>query len=625
MFDLGGLADPGFLAVQCLNGLTQAMFLFLIASGLTLIFGVLGVLNFAHGSLYMLGAYLSYTVTSLFVGSPSGFWISLLLASVGVAIIGALVEATFLRPVYRREELEQLLVTYALVLIISDAVKFIWGPDNQSISRPALLAGSVDIGGRAFPTYNLLVLALGPLVAVLLWLLLSRTQFGRLIRASANDREMVGVVGVDVSRLFTGVFALGAWLGGLGGGLAAPVGAIYPGMDVRDHRGVVHRGRRRRHGQLDRDAARRADHRPAERIRHPVLSALSARLRLRADGRRARRASMGAAREAPDALSPAMRAYPLAVRVLLAAVLLLVPLVFPHFYLLLATEVLIMGLFAVAFNLLLGYAGMVSFGHAAFYGLGAYACGLLLKKAGAPFAVAFLAAPIVAAVAALVFGLLCIRLTRIYFSMLTLAFSQLVWAVAHKWYSLTGGDNGLVPIPVPEVLTGPRAFYLFTLASVAVATAALWRLVNAPFGRTLLAIRENAERAEFVGIHVRRVQLVAFVVSGGVSGLAGGLFALFSRGAFPDYAFWTKSAEVLLMTLLGGPYVFLGPALGAGILIVLNSVVTSFTEYWPVVLGVILLTLIYVFPGGVMQLVTRRRTPAAADDVGIAATVEARR
>ena len=320
-----------------------------------------------------------------------------------------------------------------------------------------------------------------------------------------------------------------------------------------------------------------------------------------------------------------MRAYPLAVRVLLAAALLLVPLVFPHFYLLLATEVLIMGLFAVAFNLLLGYAGMVSFGHAAFYGLGAYACGLLLKKAGAPFAVAFLAAPIVAAVAALVFGMLCIRLTRIYFSMLTLAFSQLVWAVAHKWYSLTGGDNGLVPIPVPELLTGPRAFYLFTLASVAVATAALWRLVNAPFGRTLLAIRENAERAEFVGIHVRRVQLLAFVVSGGVSGLAGGLFALFSRGAFPDYAFWTKSAEVLLMTLLGGPYVFLGPALGAGILIVLNSVVTSFTEYWPVVLGVILLALIYVFPGGVMQLVTRRRTPAASDDVGIAAAVEARR
>jgi branched-subunit amino acid ABC-type transport system permease component len=232
MFDLGGLGDPGFLVVQCLNGLTQAMFLFLIASGLTLIFGVLGVLNFAHGSLYMLGAYLSYTVTSLFVGSPAAFWVSLALASVGVAIVGGLVEAVFLRPVYRREELEQLLVTYALVLIISDAVKFIWGPDNRSVSRPAILAGSVLIAGRDFPTYNLLVLVLGPLVALGLWLLLSRTQFGRLIRAAANDREMVGVVGVDVSRLFTGVFMLGAWLGGLGGGLAAPAGAIYPGMDV---------------------------------------------------------------------------------------------------------------------------------------------------------------------------------------------------------------------------------------------------------------------------------------------------------------------------------------------------------------------------------------------------------
>ena len=232
MLDLGILGDPAFVAVQCLNGLTQAMFLFLIASGLTLIFGVLGVLNFAHGSLYMLGAYLSYTIASLFVGRPSAFWVALVLGSLGVALAGGLIEAIFLRPVYRRAELDQLLVTYALVLIIGDVVKFAWGPDNRSISRPAILAGSVLVGGRDFPTYNLVVIALGPLVAAALWLLLTRTQFGRLIRAAASDREMVGVVGADVSRLFTGVFVLGAWLGGLGGGLAAPVGAIYPGMDV---------------------------------------------------------------------------------------------------------------------------------------------------------------------------------------------------------------------------------------------------------------------------------------------------------------------------------------------------------------------------------------------------------
>jgi len=232
MPDLSALADPGFLAVQCLNGLTQAMFLFLIASGLSLIFGVLGVLNFAHGSLYMLGAYLSYTIASLFVGSPAAFWVALILGSIGVALVGGIIESVFLRPVYRREELEQLLVTYALVLIISDLVKLAWGAENRSGSRPALLAGSVDIAGRDFPTYNLFVLAAGPLVALGLWLLLRRTQFGRLVRAAANDREMVGVVGVNVTGLFTGVFMLGAWLGGLGGGLAAPIGAIYPGMDV---------------------------------------------------------------------------------------------------------------------------------------------------------------------------------------------------------------------------------------------------------------------------------------------------------------------------------------------------------------------------------------------------------
>ena len=232
MPDLSALADPGFLAVQSLNGLTQAMFLFLIASGLSLIFGVLGVLNFAHGSLYMLGAYLSYTIASRFVGSPATFWVALVLGSIGVALVGGIIESVFLRPVYRREELEQLLVTYALVLIISDLVKLAWGAENRSGSRPALLAGSVDIAGRDFPTYNLFVLAVGPLVGLGLWLLLRRTQFGRLVRAAANDREMVGVVGVNVTGLFTGVFMLGAWLGGLGGGLAAPIGAIFPGMDV---------------------------------------------------------------------------------------------------------------------------------------------------------------------------------------------------------------------------------------------------------------------------------------------------------------------------------------------------------------------------------------------------------
>jgi len=232
MPDLSAFADPGFLAVQCLNGLTQAMFLFLIASGLSLIFGVLGVLNFAHGSLYMLGAYLSYTIASRFVGSPATFWVALVLGSIGVALVGGIIESVFLRPVYRREELDQLLVTYALVLIISDLVKLAWGAENRSGSRPALLAGSVDIAGRDFPTYNLFVLAVGPLVGLGLWLLLRRTQFGRLVRAAANDREMVGVVGVNVTGLFTGVFVLGAWLGGLGGGLAAPIGAIFPGMDV---------------------------------------------------------------------------------------------------------------------------------------------------------------------------------------------------------------------------------------------------------------------------------------------------------------------------------------------------------------------------------------------------------
>jgi len=311
-----------------------------------------------------------------------------------------------------------------------------------------------------------------------------------------------------------------------------------------------------------------------------------------------------------------MRGYPPAVRLLLATVLVLVPLVFPHFYLLLATEVLIMGLFAVAFNLLLGYTGMVSFGHAAFYGLGAYACGLLLKKAGAPFAVAFLAAPILAAAAALIFGLLCIRLTRIYFSMLTLAFSQIVWAVAHKWYSLTGGDNGLVPIPVPEALAGPRAFYLFTLACTGLAAAALWRLVNAPFGRTLVGIKESESRMRTLGYNVWLHKYICFVIASFFGGVSGVLFIFYNGFISPPTLEVTSNMETLLMVALGGPGTIIGPFIGAFVIILLKNFVSVYTGRWLFILGAIYVLTILYAPKGLLELARWRGRTSAKKPAG---------
>jgi branched-chain amino acid transport system permease protein len=305
----------------------------------------------------------------------------------------------------------------------------------------------------------------------------------------------------------------------------------------------------------------------------------------------------------------ARRRRPWGVLVLIAA--LFVPAAGSRFYTFVATDVAILALFAVSLNLLLGYTGLVSFGHAAYFGIGAYTTGILMKKLAVPFVIAFPAAGVVAALFALVFGFFCVRLTKIYFAMLTLAFAQIVWAICFKWNDVTGGEQGMPEIPYPDLawmeklplvntLRTSDHFYLVTVVLVATCLWLLRRVVGSPFGRILTTIRENPERAEFIGVNVRRYELVAFVIAGAFAGLAGGLFGIFNRGVFPDFAYWPKSSEVLIMTILGGMGHFYGPAVGALVLLVLNQQITSYTQYWPFILGSILIVLLFVFPGGIV-------------------------
>lgn len=281
-------------------------------------------------------------------------------------------------------------------------------------------------------------------------------------------------------------------------------------------------------------------------------------------------------------------------------VILLMPLSGSRFYVFLGTDILIIGLFAVSLNLLLGYTGLVSFGHAAFFGIGAYTCALLMKKASVAFALAFATAGVFGAVAALFIGFFCIRLTKIYFAMLTLAFSQIIWAIVFKWNSLTGGDTGFIGIDFPRHLDSPTRFYYFTFAVVALSLFILRKLVNAPFGRILTTIRENPERTTFIGINVKLFQLVAFMISGFFSAIAGALFGVFNHSIFPDLLFWPASAEVLIMTLLGGMYSFFGPVVGVAVLLYLRMQVGSQTQYWPLILGTTLAVLLFFFPGGIV-------------------------
>jgi branched-chain amino acid transport system permease protein len=307
-----------------------------------------------------------------------------------------------------------------------------------------------------------------------------------------------------------------------------------------------------------------------------------------------------------------LRRVPWALVVFVAAFF--VPALGSRFYTYLANDIVIWALFATSLNLLVGYTGLVSFGHAAYFGIGAYTTGLLMKQLGVPFVLAFPAAGVLAGAFALVFGFFCVRLTRIYFAMLTLAFAQIVWAICFKWNEVTGGEQGMPDIPYPSfdwmeqvavvipVVGGFRTseyFYFLSLVLVGACLFVLRRIVRSPFGRMLETIRENAERAESIGVNVRRNELAAFVLAGMFAGLAGALFGIFNRGVFPDFAYWSKSAEVLIMTLLGGMGTFYGPSVGAVVLILLNQEITAYTEYWPLVLGAILVLLLFVFPGGI--------------------------
>lgn len=277
----------------------------------------------------------------------------------------------------------------------------------------------------------------------------------------------------------------------------------------------------------------------------------------------------------------------------------------------LASQIAIDALFAVSLNLLLGTTGLVSFGHVAYFGVGAYVCGILMKTYDVPFVVAFPAAGLGAAFFALVSGYFCVRLIKLYFAMLTLAFSQIVWAICYKWNAVTGGDQGLPEIPYPNLdwmsavpglgdLSIGARFYLLALFLVAVSLAVVRQITRSPFGRMLTTIRDNPERAAFIGLNVRAYQLAAFVVAGGFAGLAGALYGIFSRGVFADYVFWSKSAEVIIMAILGGMDYFWGPPVGALALVWLNQEITDYTQYWPFVLGSLLLVLLFVFPGGIV-------------------------
>ncbi len=615
------------LLAQLLNGLAGASTLFLIATGLSLIFGVTRIVNFAHGSFTMLGVYMAYSLVGRLGDGPLGFWASVLLAAMAVALFGALVELLVLRRIYRSPELFQLLATFALVLVIRDAVLALWGPEELFGPRAPGLAGSVNLFGRAFPTYDLFLIVVGPLMLAILWWILTRTRWGTLIRAATQDREMVGALGVDQAWLFTSVFALGAFLAGLGGALQLPrepasleldlvilgdafvvvvVGGMgsIPGAFLAALLIATLKAICIAIGQVHWFGIELSVSKLTLVVEFLVMAAV---LIWRPYGLLGKPAQV--VRQSTDVEWP-IRRLPASLKAVLGTTLVLL-LILPwmvseqQYLLVLLIDMLVAVLFAASLHFIMGPGGMHSFGHAAYFGLGAYASGLLVVSAGWPMSTALVLGPLIAALAATLLGWFAVRLSGVYLAMLTLAFGQIIWSIIFQWDDVTGGSNGLVGVWPADWASSKRVYYGLTLVVTVAGIGFLWRALQSPFGYAMRAVRDSPLRADAIGIDTHRAQWAGFIVAGWVGGIAGALFA-FSKGSIsPDIIAVGRSIDGLVMVLLGGVQTLVGPLVGASLFTWLEDTVARETDYWRAMLGAVILLLVMVFPGGIAGSIRR--------------------
>jgi branched-chain amino acid transport system permease protein len=605
--------DPAFLAIQALNGLASASSLFIAACGLTIVFGVTRIVNFAHGSLYMLGAYIAATLAPKlleFYFGPVSFWAAIFAAALAVGLIGVALEVLLLRRIYKAPELFQLLATFGVVLVFQDLVVQIFGPQDILGPRAPGLRQPIEILDRRFPSYELVLIAAGPVVLGILWLILQRTRFGVLVRAATQDRDMVAALGVNQAVLFTGTLFLGSFLAGLGGALQIPRVPANAGMDLSiiaeafvvtvvggmgsvfgAFIAAVIIGQLQAFGILI-----------FPKITLVVVFLLMAVvLVIRPYGLFGRPETLSGG-HAVGIGSRASRSGSRDTLVVLgvAALLALVPLVGDAYVLKVGIEILVFALFAFSLQLLIGVGGLVSFGHAAYFGLGAYGAALAVKWLGAPMEAALPLAPLFAGLGAALFGAFIVRLSGIYLAMLTLAAAQIIFAVAFQWVEVTGGDNGIVGVWPAAWAAGRTAYYLLTLALVTLAVLFLRRVIEAPFGYALRASRDSEFRGDAIGLEVRRHRWLAFTLAGAAAGLAGGLY-VFSRGSVdPTVLGIPTSVDALTMLLLGGIQTVTGPLVGAAVLHALRDQIMPVTELWRLLLGLSIIAMVLVFPRGLV-------------------------
>jgi branched-chain amino acid transport system permease protein len=592
---------------QLLNGLVYGVLLFLIAAGLSLIFGLMNVVSLAHGSFFMLGAYFGLSIFRI----TGSFWWALVLAPIPVIALGVLMELLFLRPLYRRGHLDQVLLTFGFTFVFLDLVQTLWGRTVLRLPVPDALQGTVQIGLGVFSAYRLCLIGFGFAIALLLWLFLERSRIGAMVRAGVDNAVMAAGLGANIPALFTGIFGLGVALAALGGIAAAPVIGLYPGMDseilIPAFIVIVIGGMGSLRGAFVgslligiADTFGKAYFQSIALFL--IYLAMTVVLLIRPQGLFGIKYTDIAIAPAIATTSRPNTVQRSAIEFLVLLALLALPFLLTDYPRALISEIFIFAIFAMSLDLLLGFTGLMSLGHAAFFGLGAYAVAVLGTQFGVNAWLGVAAGIVVAGCGAALIGFFCVRTGGIPFLMLTLAFSQLVFSVALKWRDVTGGSDGIAIAERPGFLgydlSHSLVMYFMALSFFALTYWGLRRLLNAPLGHAFVGLRENEQRMMAIGYPTRAYKLLSFTIAGAIAGLAGGLYAIFNGFISADAVYWTASGDVLIMTMLGGAGTLIGPALGAAIVLLMKNVVSSYSEHWLAIIGITFVCCVMFFPGG---------------------------
>jgi branched-chain amino acid transport system permease protein len=606
-----------FFAIQLFNGLSHATTLFLMAAGLTLIFGVTRIVNFAHGSFYMLGAMVSAHIVSVWLPSWGesawGYAAAMLLGAACAAMVGALVEFLLLRRMVGSPELYQLVATFGLTLLMQDAMRWAFGPDEVFAPRFPGLKGSVEFLGEYFPTWHIVTIALGPLVWLGLHLLLTRTLWGQRLRAATADREMLGALGLNPAPLMLGAVVLGCALAGLGGALRLPSEPANLQMDVNvvveTFVVVVTGGLGSIGGAFLAALLIGMIHAFGVGLFPQatlviVFMTMAVVLAVRPQG------LLGSPLEA-GAKEMAQK-FVLAPKAVAQAAIIFVVLATAagawwagDYWRTLAADALILAIFGISLQTMMGLGGLVSFGHAAFFALGAYGAALSHTAWGYSLPAALAVGCTAAGAVAAGFGALVVRSAGVYLAMLSLALAQVEWATATQWVALAGGDNGVIGLNLVTDDTR-SAFYLLLVGLTVLSVAALGYLSQTRFGAALQAARDAPARAAASGLRVGWLRYRVFVESAVLAGLAGGLFAAHKGAVFPSSASVGTSVDALLVVLIGGVHWVWGALAGSVLLTAVQAELGRNFDYWRGALGLLVMLLMVLAPSGLGGLLRRK-------------------